>query len=387
MKRRSDLLQRKILTGILVLLCTGMLFAVGAQAEEQIAQTEGQTVQAEEQIAQTEEQTIQTEGQTVQTEERTAQTEVPTAQTEEQIAQTEGQTVQTEEQTAQTEPQSAQTEQTGETRLSRTKLSVKTGRTKQLELYGATGEITWKSSKRTVATVSGSGTVKAKKAGTCVVTAACGGKKYSCTVTVRASKKQRISEKLRKSHKAESNQGKIVVAGSSTIARWVSAPVVFDPDKVLNMGIGGSIVKEWLQWYKKLIVDYHPSAVVLFPGTGNQLNRGYSEEETASDACRLLKKLHAKLPNIPIFYVSNYRTMNDAGIWQYEKSCNEQVEKFCSELDDVYYIDVTGALTNEGKPKPGIIAPDGGHMNDKGYKIWNSLIVPRVQKRVKKSGK
>lgn len=373
MKRRSDLLQRKILTGILVLLCTGMLFAVEAQAEEQTAQTEGQTVQAEEQTAQTEVQTAQTEVQAAQTEGQTVQTEVPTAQTEEQTAQTEG--------------QSAQTEQTGEAQLSRTKLSVKTGRTKQLELYGATGEVTWKSSKRAVATVSGSGTVKAKKAGSCVVTATCGGKKYSCTVTVRASKKQRISEKLRKSYKAESNQGKIVVAGSSTIARWVSAPVVFDPDKVLNMGIGGSIVKEWLQWYKKLIVDYHPSAVVLFPGTGNQLNRGYSEEETVSDACRLLKKLHAKLPNIPIFYVSNYRTMNDAGIWQYEKSCNEQVEKFCSKLDDVYYIDVTGALTNEGKPKPGIIAPDGGHMNDKGYKIWNSLIVPRVQKRVKKSGK
>ncbi len=277
------------------------------------------------------------------------------------------------------------TVKTGAIGLSRTKLTLKEGKSKQLSLKNATGKIVWESTKRTVASVDSKGMVKAKAVGTCVITARSGGRKYSCTVTVRASKKQRICEKLQQTYQAEQNQNKIVVAGSSTIARWKSVSVVFDPEKTLNMGIGGSTVKQWLQWYDKLIVPYQPSAVVLFPGTGNQLNRGYSVSETTSDVCRLLKNLREELPGVPIFYVSNYRTLKDAKLWPLEKSCNEKVKKYCGKLSDLYYIDVTKALANGAKPKTGIIAPDGGHMNDKGYKIWNSLIVPQVKNVVEKA--
>lgn len=44
--------------------------------------------------------------------------------------------------------------------------------------------VKWKSSKKSVATVSSAGTIKAKKKGTATITATVGGKKYSCKVTV-----------------------------------------------------------------------------------------------------------------------------------------------------------------------------------------------------------
>ena len=54
----------------------------------------------------------------------------------------------------------------------------------QLDLSGFTEEVTWKSSKKSVATVSKTGVVTAKKLGKTVITAVYDGKKYTCEVEV-----------------------------------------------------------------------------------------------------------------------------------------------------------------------------------------------------------
>ena len=53
-------------------------------------------------------------------------------------------------------------------------------------LYNNISGVTWKSSKKSVVTVSSGGTLKAKKKGTATVTATAGGKEYTCKVTVYA---------------------------------------------------------------------------------------------------------------------------------------------------------------------------------------------------------
>lgn len=73
-------------------------------------------------------------------------------------------------------------------KLSQTKVSLKVGQTKQLKLTGTKKSVTWSSSKKTVATVSKSGKVTAKAAGTVTITAKSNGKKYTCKVTVTAKK-------------------------------------------------------------------------------------------------------------------------------------------------------------------------------------------------------
>lgn len=69
-------------------------------------------------------------------------------------------------------------------KLSQTKVALKVGQTKQLKLTGTKKAITWSSSKKSVATVSKSGKVTAKAAGTATITAKSSGKKYTCKVTV-----------------------------------------------------------------------------------------------------------------------------------------------------------------------------------------------------------
>ncbi len=66
------------------------------------------------------------------------------------------------------------------------------GGSQKLEMIGTTSKISWSSSKKSVATVSAKGVVKAKKAGKAVITAKVGENKYYCKVAVELPKKKII---------------------------------------------------------------------------------------------------------------------------------------------------------------------------------------------------
>lgn len=81
------------------------------------------------------------------------------------------------------------------------KLNAKTvklvkGQKKTLKVTGAQKEPRWSSNKKSVAAVSASGVVTARKKGTAVITAKVGSKKYTCKVTVEAPKLNKTSVTL-----------------------------------------------------------------------------------------------------------------------------------------------------------------------------------------------
>ncbi len=79
----------------------------------------------------------------------------------------------------------AQTDAAAKVRLSRDTLLLNVGKTATLSLKNSKKTVTWSSSRNSVATVSRNGYVKAKKQGSCNITAKSGGKKYVCKVTVK----------------------------------------------------------------------------------------------------------------------------------------------------------------------------------------------------------
>ena len=70
-------------------------------------------------------------------------------------------------------------------KLNKKSVSLNVGKTYTLKATGTKGKITWTSSKKSVATVSSKGVVKAKKKGTAVIIAKYGKKKLTCKVTVK----------------------------------------------------------------------------------------------------------------------------------------------------------------------------------------------------------
>lgn len=74
-------------------------------------------------------------------------------------------------------------------KLNKTKLELHEGETYSLKLKGASGTVKWSSNKKSVATVSSKGKIKAIKKGQAIITATYKNKKYKCTVTVISGKK------------------------------------------------------------------------------------------------------------------------------------------------------------------------------------------------------
>lgn len=85
-----------------------------------------------------------------------------------------------------TAPSATTVSEAAKKKLSRTSLSMVAGSTYKLNVKGTKKKIKWRSSKKSVATVSTKGKVTAKKAGSATITATVSGKKYRCKVTVKA---------------------------------------------------------------------------------------------------------------------------------------------------------------------------------------------------------
>lgn len=70
-------------------------------------------------------------------------------------------------------------------KLNKKKITIYVGHTGKLKVNNARKKVKWTSSKKQIAAVSSKGVVKGKKAGSVVITAAAGNKKWTCKVTVR----------------------------------------------------------------------------------------------------------------------------------------------------------------------------------------------------------
>lgn len=83
----------------------------------------------------------------------------------------------------------AQATATGTVKLNKIKASLTAGQTLKLKLKGTKKKVTWKSSAKSVASVSKNGKVTARKKGIAVITAKAGKKKFHCKITVKGVKK------------------------------------------------------------------------------------------------------------------------------------------------------------------------------------------------------
>ena len=67
-------------------------------------------------------------------------------------------------------------------KLNKKKITIYVGHTGKLKVNNARKKVKWTSSKKQIAAVSSKGVVKGKKAGSAVITAAAGNKKWTCKV-------------------------------------------------------------------------------------------------------------------------------------------------------------------------------------------------------------
>lgn len=255
--------------------------------------------------------------------------------------------------------------------------------------------ITYKSSNPKVATVNKKGIVTTRKRGYAVITAKT--KKYTCHTVVyvfpkrntlagkvndRAASAQTI---LNPSGEADANNRKktIVIAGSSSADRWVSISQALSGFNVVNTAIGGSTAQEWKSLYSRLILPYHPDAVILLVGSNDiGKNGAISGEECAARIQNVIAGIRNALGDrVPIFYISILINWNRKAAWPQEKTSNRLMKRYCSTEGNTYYIDVASRfLGKNGKPNKALFVSDRIHPNKKGYQIFNSVVGKKVRR-------
>lgn len=112
-------------------------------------------------------------------------------------------------------------------KLNKKNVSINVGKNYTLKATGIKGKITWTSSKKSVATVSSKGVVKAKKKGTAVITAKYGKKKITCKVTVKqpvtSIKLNKASAVLKKGNSLSLKATVLPGSANNKSVRWTSS--------------------------------------------------------------------------------------------------------------------------------------------------------------------
>jgi len=169
-------------------------------------------------------------------------------------------------------------------------------------------------------------------------------------------------------------KGAILFIGSSSIRLWKTLAEDLPEHKVINRGFGGSEIADSVHFVDRIVVPYQPKRIVMYAG-GNDINGGKTPERVASDFKAFVSKVHAKLPETKISYISI--AGNPARWAQVErvKTANALIREFTTIDKRLSFIDVfPHMLGKDGMPLPDIFVDDRLHMNEKGYAIWKRVI-------------
>ena len=169
-------------------------------------------------------------------------------------------------------------------------------------------------------------------------------------------------------------KGAILFIGSSSIRLWKTLAEDLPEHKVINRGFGGSQIEDSVYFVDRMVVPYQPKRIVMYAG-GNDINANKTPEQVASDFKAFVTKVHAKLPETRIAYISI--AGNPARWSQVErvKRANELIREFTRTDKRLQFIDVFPHMLGEdGKPLPDIFVEDRLHMNEKGYAIWKRVV-------------
>jgi lysophospholipase L1-like esterase len=177
--------------------------------------------------------------------------------------------------------------------------------------------------------------------------------------------------------------GVIVFTGSSSIVRWTTLVHDMQPLEVINRGFGGSEFSDLNQYAKRIVVVYHPKAVVVYEGD-NDLAPGSpkTEETVANDFRQFVQIVHSELPDTWIYVISIKPSKLRWNEWPKMQKADQMMQAFCRTQERVQFIDVASAMFDaKGNLPADLFVEDGLHPTPKAYALWTSVIRPILLER------
>ena len=177
--------------------------------------------------------------------------------------------------------------------------------------------------------------------------------------------------------------GAVLFMGSSSIRIWTTLAQDFPEIPVVNRGFGGSFIHESTLYADRIAIPYKPKIIVLAAGTNDLAYDNEKPEQVFQHFKDFVTKIHGALPDTRIVYISINPTL---ARWNQEGEIldtNHLIEKWIFEnnspAEKLNFINSHAQiLTADGRPQPQLLQQDGLHFNTEGYKVWASILKPRI---------
>ena len=177
--------------------------------------------------------------------------------------------------------------------------------------------------------------------------------------------------------------GGIVFTGSSSIRFWDTLVSDMKPLDVINRGFGGSQFSDLDEFANRIVVAYHPRAVVVYEGD-NDLAEGSTKtpEMVAGDFKKFVQIVHGALPDTWIYILSIKPSNLRLKQWPAMKAANKLMQDYAATQQRVQYIDVaTMTFDANGNLPADLFKPDRLHPTAKLYAMWTATIKPILLQR------
>jgi lysophospholipase L1-like esterase len=171
-----------------------------------------------------------------------------------------------------------------------------------------------------------------------------------------------------------------VFVGSSTIVRWKTLQDDYPNFPIINRGFGGNEIADSTYYADRIILPYAPRKVFLRAG-GNDLHAGKTPAQVLADFKAFVAKIHAKLPDTEIVYISLAPAPARWNERDATKELNALVADYVNRTPRTMYIDAYNiSLDAKGEARPELFVEDKLHFSPEGYKLLVERVRPYVRK-------
>lgn len=174
--------------------------------------------------------------------------------------------------------------------------------------------------------------------------------------------------------------GGVLFVGSSTIRMWSHLAQDFRQlPVVINRGFGGSTMADCGLFAADLVLRYKPRLVLVYAGD-NDLAEGRTPLQVLESFALFANTVRTGLPETRIAYISIKPSPSRETLLPGIRETNDMIGAYLKRLPNSDYIDIfTPMLGADGRPRPELFRGDQLHLNDDGYRLWQSVIAAHLQ--------
>jgi len=167
----------------------------------------------------------------------------------------------------------------------------------------------------------------------------------------------------------------VLFVGSSTIRLWSHLSQDFRQLPVLlNRGFGGSTMRDCNALVRELVIQYKPRHVMVYAGD-NDLAEGRTPDGVLRSFANFVRSVRAELPDTRISYISIKPSPLRLALLPQVRETNALMANYVQTVPNARYVDIFNPmLAADGLPRPELFLADRLHLNEAGYRLWQSVI-------------